>query len=250
MVIRRVFGVDVNDIDMASVVKIFSDDSPVIGHGFSYVVTPNADHFQRFESEPNSIFAKSYLQAKFIFCDSRVIQKFALLKGCEIVNVIPGSDLTVALLSNGNFKQKKILMVGPTNEEVLKIADKFQLKDVASFTPPMGFIKNESLVRDAINAVANSSADYVFLAVGSPQQEILALKIKEHLDFYPISKRMVAFCIGASLDFLTGKQKRAPRVLQTLHLEWLHRALTSPRKLVPRYYRNFIWLCKILFTGK
>jgi len=249
MVVRNVFGVNINDIDMVSAIKIFSDSDVDVNQGFSYVVTPNADHFQRLNSDPNSIFIKAYLHAKFVFCDSRIIQKIGLLKGFTISNVIPGSDLTHALLSDVNVKQKKILMVGPTHEEILKIADMFQLANVHSCNPPFGFINDASILSDVVDIVANSSADYVFLAVGSPQQEILALKIKEYFESSLISTRMVAFCIGASLDFLTGKQKRAPRLFQILHLEWLHRALMNPRKLVPRYYQNFIWIFKILFRG-
>ncbi|HDU5204087.1 TPA: WecB/TagA/CpsF family glycosyltransferase, partial [Klebsiella pneumoniae subsp. pneumoniae] len=59
------------------------------------------------------------------------------------------------------------------------------------------------------------------------------------------------FCIGASLDFLTGKTKRAPIWMQKAHLEWLHRALSQPRRLVPRYYRNLkyvLWF--LLFRNR
>ena len=243
--IRNLFGVDITDIDIASSVDMFltgnHDNS-----GFFYVVTPNVDHFQRLECEPDSIFRQSYMKASFRFCDSRVIQKFSLLKGYKIENVIPGSDLTHALLSNPVMKTKKIMMLGPSNEEVGHIAKIFELNNVVSHSPPMGFIGDDVAVQKAIEAVANSGAEFTFIAVGSPQQEILALKIKEYSEANTCNINMVAFCIGASLDFLTGKQDRAPRALQKLHLEWLHRALTNPRKLAPRYFRNFLWLCKIL----
>jgi hypothetical protein len=42
-------------------------------------------------------------------------------------------------------------------------------------------------------------------------------------------------CIGASIDFLTGKQHRAPVWLQKVGLEWLHRLLSNPRRLAFRY---------------
>jgi exopolysaccharide biosynthesis WecB/TagA/CpsF family protein len=45
----------------------------------------------------------------------------------------------------------------------------------------------------------------------------------------------VAFCIGAGLEFLIGDQKRAPRFLQRLNLEWAHRLATNPRRLWRRY---------------
>ena len=42
-------------------------------------------------------------------------------------------------------------------------------------------------------------------------------------------------CIGASLDFITGRQRRAPRVVQRLGLEWAHRLASQPGRLWRRY---------------
>lgn len=44
-----------------------------------------------------------------------------------------------------------------------------------------------------------------------------------------------ALCIGASLEFLTGQLKRAPRLAQKLYLEWAHRLLSEPRRMWRRY---------------
>ena len=44
--------------------------------------------------------------------------------------------------------------------------------------------------------------------------------------------------IGGTLDFLTGATRRAPAWMQRVGLEWLHRALSEPRRLVGRYARD------------
>jgi anti-anti-sigma factor len=48
--------------------------------------------------------------------------------------------------------------------------------------------------------------------------------------------------VGGSLDFLAGAQKRAPRIVQALALEWLWRMLSDPRRLVRRYVSNLCFL--------
>jgi exopolysaccharide biosynthesis WecB/TagA/CpsF family protein len=45
----------------------------------------------------------------------------------------------------------------------------------------------------------------------------------------------LALCIGASINFLTGAEKRAPRWMQRLGVEWLYRLLRNPRRLAWRY---------------
>jgi N-acetylglucosaminyldiphosphoundecaprenol N-acetyl-beta-D-mannosaminyltransferase len=45
--------------------------------------------------------------------------------------------------------------------------------------------------------------------------------------------------VGAAFDFLAGKKQQAPRLIQRLGLEWLHRLVHEPRRLWRRYlYRN------------
>lgn len=45
----------------------------------------------------------------------------------------------------------------------------------------------------------------------------------------------VGLCVGASLDFLGGKARRAPRWMQRVRLEWLHRLAQEPRRMWRRY---------------
>jgi len=48
----------------------------------------------------------------------------------------------------------------------------------------------------------------------------------------------VALCVGASIDFLAGEKARAPRFMRTVGLEWLHRALSEPKRLMGRYWHD------------
>jgi exopolysaccharide biosynthesis WecB/TagA/CpsF family protein len=96
--------------------------------------------------------------------------------------------------------------------------------------PPMGLRHDATARRAAAEFVARSGARFTFIAVGSPQQEMIAAEAKA----IPGGTGM-ALCIGAALDFLTGKQKRAPRSLQRLGLEWAHRLLSNPKRMWRRY---------------
>jgi UDP-N-acetyl-D-mannosaminuronic acid transferase (WecB/TagA/CpsF family) len=68
------------------------------------------------------------------------------------------------------------------------------------------------------------------LAVGSPQQEILA----ERLQVRDVA-RGLALCVGASIDFVTGTQRRAPQWMQRAGVEWLFRLGQNPARLARRY---------------
>lgn len=207
----------------------------------SYIVTPNADHFYRLDSEREGEFVEAYRHATIRLCDSRIIQKLSYLEKSPIKNVIPGSDLTLRVLMSDWVRDRSILVVGPDESDIEVVRRRFSLKRLSSYRPPMGFIHDPKEVSRCIDLVDDLSPDLVFLAVGSPQQEQLALGISKTLSSR-IDSQVCVLCVGASFDFLTGKASRAPRFVQLLHFEWLYRALTKPYRLIPRYSRNFVWL--------
>jgi exopolysaccharide biosynthesis WecB/TagA/CpsF family protein len=94
----------------------------------------------------------------------------------------------------------------------------------------MGFIKSEKEIQRCVDFVVDTQAPLIFLAAGTPQQEILACRIADHPQ-----ARGIGLCIGASIDFLTGKQRRAPVLMQKAGLERLYRLLSDPRRLASRY---------------
>ena len=94
----------------------------------------------------------------------------------------------------------------------------------------MGLRRNRNAREAAAEFVARTNARFTFITVGSPQQEMIARDARERTD-----AKGVSLCVGAGLEFLTGEQKRAPRWLRALGLEWLHRLANNPRRLWRRY---------------
>jgi exopolysaccharide biosynthesis WecB/TagA/CpsF family protein len=95
----------------------------------------------------------------------------------------------------------------------------------------MGFISDAAAAEDCLRFIeAQSPFRFCFLAVGSPQQEILAHRLQTRG-----SARGLVFCVGAALNFITGAEARAPRWMQQMALEWLYRLLQDPRRLANRY---------------
>jgi exopolysaccharide biosynthesis WecB/TagA/CpsF family protein len=195
---------------------------------FKYVVTPNVHHMVQVLEDP-TVLRPIYEQAWRVFCDSRVLSRLAWFSGRRLP-VITGSDLTAQLVARAAEQCLRIAIVGPaaTACEVLPI--KFPGLNIVVHTPPMGFIKSEQEIQKCVEFVVDSQAPLTFLAVGMPQQEILARRIADHPQ-----ARGIGLCIGASIDFLTGKQRRAPVWVQKAGLEWLYRLLSEPRRLASRY---------------
>ena len=95
----------------------------------------------------------------------------------------------------------------------------------------MNFIHDPVAVETCLQQIESlGSFRFCFLAIGSPQQEIIAQKLKERGKV-----RGLALCIGAAINFLTGIEQRAPHWMQEAGLEWLYRLTRDPRRLWKRY---------------
>ncbi|MEM7082656.1 MAG: WecB/TagA/CpsF family glycosyltransferase [Pseudomonadota bacterium] len=88
-----------------------------------------------------------------------------------------------------------------------------------------GFVQAEQMPQ-LIEHINQSGAQFVFVALGSPRQERW---MQRHM---PMLDARVFQGVGGTLDVLSGAVTRAPRLFQALHLEWLFRLLSNPRRLL------------------
>ena len=88
-----------------------------------------------------------------------------------------------------------------------------------------------------INKINASGADFVWVALGAPRQEVFCHKL--HGRIHPV---MVG--VGGAFNVLAGIVPEAPRWMQDLSLEWLYRLMQEPRRLFKRY---FVTNTKFLF---
>ncbi len=222
----RLLGLEFADLD-AEAAASWLAQRPAIAP-FGYVTTPNADHLVRLNRRPE--LAPVYRDALMRLLDSRVVALAARLAGLPAPRVAPGSDLTELLLTRHVAADERITIVGLQPEWLPALVARCGIAPPAHLDPPMGFESDPASLRAAVEFVLAHPARFVFLAVGSPRQEMLAAAIAS-----TGQATGVGLCIGASLEFLAGAAQRAPLWMQRAGLEWLHRLGKNPRKLARRY---------------
>ncbi len=198
---------------------------------FGYVVTPNADHLVRVSRDP--ALRAIYRGAALCLLDSRVVGWLARLMGMPAPAIAPGSDLTAHLLTHHLVPGERITIVGLAPVWLPALIARCGLAPPAHYNPPMGFDRDPVAFANTVAFVRANPARLVFLAVGSPRQEYLAAALAAAGNITG-----TGLCIGASLEFLSGACRRAPRILQRCGLEWLFRFASNPRKLFRRYVIN------------
>ncbi|UWR34466.1 WecB/TagA/CpsF family glycosyltransferase [Sulfitobacter sp. W027] len=204
------------------------------GEGFA-LATLNLDHLTKLPRD--TAFAAAYDAQDLIVADGRPVVWLSRLAK-QPVELIPGSDLIVPLCELAAELSLPIAFFG-SDEDALQRAAKalrtrapgLEICHIAA--PPMGFDPRGTAADAALRDITTSGARLCFLALGAPKQEILAARGRE------IAPGVGFASVGAGLDFLAGRQRRAPKWMRMLALEWLWRALQNPTRMVPRYARCF-----------
>ena len=202
---------------------------------FSYIVTPNVDHIVMLHEQGEEPWRLAYRQAlqdaALRLNDSRILARLAKSSGIRLP-ITPGSDLTREVIARAAAepRARRWLLVGGSAAEAEWLRRHLPGHEVAHHDPPMG-VRDDVAAQIAIaEHVAMADAHFVLFAIGAPQSEIVAHRISREG-----RARGVGLCIGASVEFLSGAKRRAPRFIQRLGLEWLHRLLSEPRRLWRRY---------------
>ncbi len=199
------------------------------GAPFAYLVTPNADHLVRLGREPGR-YGPLYRDAAWRLLDSRVVARLAGAMGLAVPPVVPGSDLTLRLLQEVVRPEDRVAVLGGTAATVDAVRRRFGLRNLLHHDPPMGFDGDPEAFARAVAFVEDAAARFAFLCVGSPRQELVARAVLRRGQ-----ARGTALCVGASLLFVSGEERRAPHLVQRAGLEWAWRMAQDPRRLARRY---------------
>jgi N-acetylglucosaminyldiphosphoundecaprenol N-acetyl-beta-D-mannosaminyltransferase len=119
------------------------------------------------------------------------------------------------------------------------------LRVAYSHSPPFRPLTSDEDAH-VIDSINRSGARLLFVGLGAPKQEQWMAGRKGKV-------QAVMLGVGAAFDFLAGRKRQAPKVLQRLGLEWLFRLVNEPRRLWRRYlYRNprFVALFVVQLIGR
>jgi N-acetylglucosaminyldiphosphoundecaprenol N-acetyl-beta-D-mannosaminyltransferase len=199
--------------------------------GVRLVVTMNLDHVVRLRSIP--AFRRAYAGAWAATIDGAPVFLYARARGAGAPERITGPDLLADLIQSWPRDRRPFFMAASheTGQRLIEhcVARGFPRDSLAYQCPPFGFesdiTQSETLCREIR---AHGTTDLV-AGVGSPKSEVW---IDVHRNQLGV---LYAYALGASLEFLTGRAARAPKILRAIGLEWTWRLGREPGRLWRRY---------------
>ena len=197
------------------------------------VVTVNTEFVMM--AQHNSVFRNVINHAALVVADGTGIVWGTRYLGKPTPERVTGTDTLVELAKHSASKGYRLYLLGaaPGVAEAAAIrlrilAPGLQIAGTYAGSP-------SPTEEDAIiDRVQGAHADILCVAYGAPAQE---LWIARNVSRLPVA---VAMGVGGAYDFLSGRQRRAPRFMQRMGLEWLYRLYREPWRLrrmlaIPRF---------------
>lgn len=207
----NILGVKINNIDNQQAME--QVDCFLNSHKTNYITTPN----------PEIILAAQ--------------------KNIKLQQILNSADLALpdgsGLILASHFKIKKRVTGVDIMREIIK---KYPNKKIKFILNKNGLTKEADLKKIKVKNIDENNPDIIFIGLGCPEQEFW---INNNLKSYKNTKIMMT--VGGGIDFLTGKQKRAPILLQKIGLEWLWRLLQQPRRIGRIINAVFIFPVRVFF---
>jgi N-acetylglucosaminyldiphosphoundecaprenol N-acetyl-beta-D-mannosaminyltransferase len=153
--------------------------------------------------------------------------------GARRARRVAGPDLMPLVFEAGQDAGLRHFLYGSTPEVLdrleRRLLERYPRAVIAGkHAPPFRPLSDEENAQIA-DEVAASGADIVWVGLGLPKQD----------QWLHRSAALFSPClgvgVGAAFDFLAGTKPRAPKWVQDVGLEWLHRLVKEPRRLARRY---------------
>jgi N-acetylglucosaminyldiphosphoundecaprenol N-acetyl-beta-D-mannosaminyltransferase len=196
------------------------------------IVTPNVDILRRANRDEES--RRHVGAADLVVADGKPLIWASQLAGHPLPARVPGSDLIWSLTAGVAEHGGSVYLLGgepgtaSRAEDVLR--ERFpRLRIAGHLSPSFGFDTRPDEVDAVCAAVAAARPDMVFVGLGFPKQERLIARLR------PLLPQAWFMGCGAAIGFVAGVHQRAPVWMQRSGLEWVHRLVKEPGRLMRRY---------------
>lgn len=216
----RLWGVTVDNISLNYALSrvqhwIKTDRTPHM------IVTPDA--LASLRSRTDARYRRIVRNAGLVLPDGAGLIGALRLVGTPIQERIPGVEFTEHLCRRAASEGWRVWMLGGepgvADAAAAKLIEKFPGLIVTGTCD--GYFKEEE-TETICKTIRESKADILFVGLGVPKQEYW---LEKHL---ASTGAVVGMGIGGSMDVISGRLTRAPKIWQKCGMEWLYRVIQEP----------------------
>ena len=218
----NVLGIPVDCVDVGRALEAV--DAMVQGDRPRTILAVNPEKIMKAQSDP--VLRDTLTEAGLVIPDGIGVVYAVRLLWKEHIDRVAGADLMPEICAQASQRGYRVFLFGAAPDvnaqAVAALRQRYPGINIVGHRD--GYIKDEQMPEliDAINA---SRAQVLFVALGSPRQELWMEK-------YLPSLQHVRVCqgVGGTFDVIAGRVHRAPAIVRRANLEWLYRLITQPKR--------------------
>jgi N-acetylglucosaminyldiphosphoundecaprenol N-acetyl-beta-D-mannosaminyltransferase len=232
-----ILGVPFHDLTMdeavAEIARLVAARRP------RYVATANLDFAARASEDVE--LQRILLEAELVLCDGQPLVWASRRAGTPLRERVAGSDLVPRLAAEAATRNWSLFFLGGEPDSLAAALARLRHEHpglrVDGYAPP--FQPLLEMDHDDLAArIRAARPDLLFVAFGCPKQEKWIYMHYQRLGV-PVS-----IGVGATVDFLAGRYRRAPRWAQAIGAEWVVRLGQEPRRLFHRYWFDLLFFIR------
>ena len=210
----------------------------------TFIVTANPEIVMH--AKKHDDYMEAIKDADYIVPDGHGIILASRMLNTPIQERVTGYDLTIRLLELSNQNNWSVYLLGGKEEVNAAAAANIEKRypQLTLVGRHHGFFDWQD---DKVpSEIERLQPDIVLVALGVPRQELWTAT---HIDRF---RHGIFIGVGGSIDVLAGTVKRAPKIWQTLRVEWLYRLFKQPSRwrrmlALPEFVLEVL---KMKFSGK
>jgi N-acetylglucosaminyldiphosphoundecaprenol N-acetyl-beta-D-mannosaminyltransferase len=235
-----ILGVAIDNLTMQEVLDVV--EAQIAEGGFHQIATANVDFL--INSIHDEELRETLGRCDIVLADGMPLVWASRLLGMRLKERVAGADLVPRLARLSAERGYRIFLLGSSEESAAGTAvwmeKNFPGACIVGRHSPQYHPLEEMDHEDILTRIEEARPDILLVAFGNPKQEKWLTMHRHKL------KVPVCIGVGGSFDFLSGKTSRAPLWMQNSGLEWFHRMIQEPSRLVKRYARNTAGLLRYL----
>ncbi|APT18847.1 MULTISPECIES: WecB/TagA/CpsF family glycosyltransferase [Amylolactobacillus] len=215
-----VLGVDFDNKSMSEFQNTFIER--LNNRQSTFIVTANPEIVMVAQDDPD--FMATIKRADYVTADGIGIVKAGKMLHTPLKERVAGFDLFMWFLNVAEKRGSRVYLIGAQPEVITCVREKLTLDypSIELVGARDGYFKED--LNEIANEIAATEPEMVFVALGFPRQEQLI----DLMRINGVPAMMMG--VGGSFDVLAGAAKRAPKLMQDLHLEWFYRLIKNPSR--------------------
>ena len=226
------------DESVSKCIELIKENKP------AFVVPVNVDVI--IKSENDDKLREITNAATLCLTDGKPLVWISKLMKTPVKEKVSGSDLIPLLCKEAEKQGFSVFIMGGKEgvaaQAAKNLKEKYKdLKIAGTYSPSMYFEKNADEQNYMQYLISLTEPDILLVCLGCPKQEKWVYKN------YKTCGAKLTVCAGATVDFLAGTVKRAPKWMSNHGLEWFYRFTQEPKRLFKRYFIDDVKILGLIF---